>query len=226
VKADYTIAPGGTRIFELRGSAPESESGFLEVVPDDDVHPLAFARVQQHSGGMPVAETTVRAAVPDRAFGFESDGALDRGPGIAIANPSAVDVEVLVEPWSAYGTRNQPVYTLVVPGGGHVAVFLRDIRPPFPFSSAGRFFYRLTAPTDIVATGFRGRRNSHGETVVSAIPTVRASDPETTDVLFVPHFVNGGGYRTTWSFVPAGAGSAIDSTVEHFSPDGLAVGVP
>src|SRR5215831_10262111 len=111
--------------------------------------------------------------------------------------------------------------TTITPNG-QVARFLNE--PPFNGPSGlvfqGTFTFSSSVPIAVIA--LRGFTNERGEFLITALPVVDLDAPSPAGTIAIPHFANGGGWKTQIVLVnPSDRAQA--GTVQFFDPSGLAV---
>jgi len=111
--------------------------------------------------------------------------------------------------------------TTITPNG-QVARFLNE--PPFNGPSGlvfqGTFTFSSSVPIAVIA--LRGFTNERGEFLITALPVVDLDAPSPAGTIAIPHFANGGGWKTKIVLVnPSDRAQA--GTVQFFDPSGLAV---
>jgi hypothetical protein len=111
--------------------------------------------------------------------------------------------------------------TTITPNG-QVARFLNE--PPFNGPSGlvfqGTFTFSSSVPIAVIA--LRGFTNERGEFLITALPVVDLDAPSPAGTIAIPHFANGGGWKTKIVLVNPGD-RAQAGTVQFFDPSGLAV---
>ena len=109
----------------------------------------------------------------------------------------------------------------------HIATFIDEL---YPFLPNGAWFVRVsaTAPT-ISMVGIRGRNNERGDFLITTTPAVPEDTNPDTRPLYLPHFVNGGGYTTQFVVFAAtaeSAGTALFAATEYFNQEGKPIPLP
>jgi hypothetical protein len=144
--------------------------------------------------------------------------------GLAIANPNSQPATV-----SFYFVLHDDAdifahgSTTITPNG-QVAKFLNE--SPFNGPSGplvdfhGTFTFSSSVPIAVIA--LRGFTNERGEFLITTLPVVDLDAPSPAGTIAIPHFANGGGWKTKIVLVNPGD-RAQRGTVQFFDPSGLAV---
>ena len=139
--------------------------------------------------------------------------------GLAIANPNSQPATV-----SFYFVLHDDAdifargSTTIAPNG-QVAKFLNE--SPFNGPSGlvfhGTFTFSSSVPIAVIA--LRGSTNERGEFLITTLPVVDLDAPSPAGTIAIPHFANGGGWKTTIVLVNPGD-RAQRGTVQFFDPSG------
>ena len=79
---------------------------------------------------------------------------------------------------------------------------------------------RITSPTPVSVMGLRGRYNERGDFLMSTVPPSNEASPPATTSLYMPHFVDGGGYTTQFILFSGSANQSSSGTLRFFSQTG------
>jgi hypothetical protein len=134
--------------------------------------------------------------------------------GVAIANPGPGDAVINFNFTNAAGVDfGQGSFALAA--GAQRAAFLNEA--PFNGTGAiqGTLSFTSTVPVSVVA--LRGFTNERSEFLITTLPVVDLSAATNSDVGFLPHFADGGGWKTQVALVNP-TGNTITGTVQFFSP--------
>jgi hypothetical protein len=213
----YVVGIGGTvqRIVSAN-QIPVTTSGFSRSTPGSvtfstDGRPgtptIGYVRIQANAGsrlpsgnatfsfrprGILVSEAAVPASplISSGRIYAEVSGAANTG--VAIANPNSQSVTVSFFFTDANGDDFGSNVLTLLPGV-QLAAFLNE--SPFNGGSSlqGTWTFSSSALVSVVA--LRGMINERGEFLMTTLP-VAGLNMATAEVLTIPHFANGGGWRT------------------------------
>jgi hypothetical protein len=201
----YSIPPRSMYRFVTQGlSSVSTTSGSVRVNPDiqnpfTSSIPNAFAILSYRSNNITVSETSVFATPTGTAFRVYVESS---GPGsvngqilsgLAIANAAPDSNSIALELTNLSGTAVGGIQTFALPGKGEISKFLSEWFTNLPSDFRGILRITSTAPVGVV--DLRARYNSRSDFLVTTIPAVNESAPQTGAVVF-PHVVSGGGYNT------------------------------
>jgi hypothetical protein len=168
--------------------------------------------------GVLVSEATVPASplISSGRIYAEVDGPVNTG--VAAANPNTQPVSLSFFFTDENGT-NSPTGTVVIPAGGQIAAFLNE--NPFNGGGAirGTWTFNATALVSVIA--LRGLTNERSEFLMTTLP-VAELDSAGTDVLTIPHFADGGGWRTQVILVNS-TDAPMSGTAEFRAPNGSTI---
>jgi hypothetical protein len=145
--------------------------------------------------------------------------------GLAIANPNSQPATVsfyfvLHDDGDIFARGS----TTITPNG-QVSKFLNEspFNGPSPSGPLvawhGTFTFSSSVPIAVIA--LRGFTNERGEFLMTTLPVVDLSAPSPAGTIAIPHFANGGGWKTQIVLVNPGD-RALAGTVQFFDPSGLA----
>jgi hypothetical protein len=141
--------------------------------------------------------------------------------GVAMVNPNSTDAII-----SFYFTPgflfcdcpNPPIGTFRLPAHSQIARFVNEA--PFNVSfgpSIGSMTFSSSVPIGVIA--MRGYTNQRGEFLMTTLPVADLNEPASNDVVFLPHYADGGGWTTMVTMVnPTDA--AISGSVQFLGPGG------
>ena len=219
-------------------------SGALRLLPQLGVAPSAICIFSFVQNGIRVTEAGVPDVLPTSSFRLYTErGAFVNGrpltrSGLAIVNSGAMPVDVTIELTdengaasriTGLGPPNQTLSkrTLQIAPMSHVAMFEDEIFPGLP---EGARFMRVSSREPVISViGLRGRYNERGDFLITTTPAIPEDTNPDSRPLYIPHFVNGGGYTTQFILFGASAQSVATSlsvTTEYFNQTGAPIVVP
>ena len=113
---------------------------------------------------------------------------------------------------------------MTIPAQGHVGLFTNEIAG-LEAALGLQGVLRISAPTAISVLGLRGRYNERGDFLMSTVPPSNEASPAATTTLYIPHFVDGGGYTTEFILFSGSANQSSNGTVRFFSQTGQPLGL-
>ena len=133
--------------------------------------------------------------------------------GLAIANPSAAQVQVTMELTNLSGTAAGSSATIAIPPNGQVATFLNQIAGFDLLGSPFQGILRITtsSASGVTVSGLRGRYNEDGEFLIASTPPVDETAPQPQSEILFPHWAEGGGYTTQFILFNASSASSSGS---------------
>jgi len=226
-RTGYSIPPRTSTVVRTEGTAPTVQSGWVRVTPDGGTRtPSGLLIFSLRQNGVTVAQAGVPASPLSTAFRLfaESAGNMTAAQvgsmqtGIAIVNPSSAPVQVTFELANLSGASTGLIGRTTIPAQGHAGLFTNQI--PGLEASPGQGVLRITAPTAISVLGLRGRYNERGDFLMSTIPPSNEAEPAATTPLYMPHFVDGGGYTTQFILFSGSSNQSSNGTLRFFSQTG------
>jgi C-terminal processing protease CtpA/Prc len=226
----YSIPARTSQKLTTAGSAQSVQSGSVTITPAaaSNAAPVVSVVFSFRQNGVTVNMAGIQAmgsASAYRLYG-EASGDFDKGTagsietGVAITNRTSSAASVTVELFNLDGSPVGLSGNVVVPAGGQVSRFLRQVTGlaslPLPF----RGVIRVSSTTAISVAGLRGRYNERNDFLITAIPPVDESIPATDDDLLFPHFVQAGGYTTQFILFAGSAGQKSSGVLQFASQAG------
>ncbi len=225
----YSIGPRSAITLQP-SSRPELRVGWIRVTPDQDsATPAGISLFSFQANGITVTQAAVPSMKEGPAFQLYVEGSGDFlnaalgsvQSGFALSNPSDGNAALNLELFALDGTPTGSRVSLIVPGHGHLAMFLNQL--PLPQISPFRGFLRITG-SPVAVVGLRGRYNERGDFLITTTsPAAESPTPVLAESVF-PYFADGGGYTT--QFVLNAAGQAASGSVVFVSPSGEPLPVP
>jgi len=227
-RSGYSIPPRTSTVVRTAGTASAVQSGWVRVTPQGGTRtPSGLLIFSFRQNGVTVSQAGVPASPQSTAFRLfaESAGNMNAGQvgsmqtGIAIVNPSAAPVQVTFELANLSGASTGLIGRTTIPAQGHAGLFTNEI-PGLETALGLQGVLRITAPTAVSVMGLRGRYNERGDFLVSTIPPSDETGPAATTPLYMPHFVDGGGYTTQFILFSGSSNQASNGTLRFFSQTG------
>ncbi|MBZ5535622.1 MAG: hypothetical protein LAO31_06670 [Acidobacteriia bacterium] len=188
-------------------------------ITTDTLKPLGASAIFGFTqSGILTSEASISASSPMTAARLVVDFSLADGrySGVAVSNPSDGSLTLSVQLNDAEGSETAcPEQSL--PGKGHFAMFASQLCPDISDPFLGTL--TLTSSTPFVATTLLWGTNSHGEPLFNSLPVADPTLPPQGNVLFFPHFADGGGFTSELLLMNL-TPSAIAGTVSFFSDNG------
>ena len=98
--------------------------------------------------------------------------------------------------------------------GTQLAKFLNE--PPFNGGNSIQGTFSFTSSVPVSAVALRGFINERSEFLITTLPIANLSSAPATDVTYIPHFADGGGWKTQVVLVNPTA-TAVSGSVQFFS---------
>jgi IPT/TIG domain len=220
----YSLAPHAAQQLQSSGLGSVVLSGWVKVVPDTNAAPpSAFAIFSYRAGEIVISEAGV-SSQPTASAGrvyVEQSPSLTMTTaittGFAIANPGDTAVSVNLELMTLSGS-NAGRTAITIPARGRISKFLNEI-PGFDyFSFQGYVRVSTTAASGVAMVGLRAHYRENGEFLLAAVPAIPEGNSQGGE-LFIPYFVDGGGYTTQLFFLNEST-SAVPASMSFFLQSG------
>jgi subtilisin family serine protease len=221
----YAIPPGGAFVFQTDGSSPAARAGSIVLTPDANTSsPVGSGMISLTRGGIRVTESGVPAATPTTHARIYVDTSGGHDTGLALAVTGTTGSMIAVEAFQADGVTaaGDGVRVLRLGPHGHAAAFAGQLISGLPQGFTGVLdIYSPFLP--FVALTVRSVVNSRGDFLLTTFPVADLTQPAPAPVIF-PQIADGGGYRT--EFILLSAGAASSTTIAFYNQAGtpLAVG--
>ena len=216
----YSIPARGTFVFQTSGATPGGTIGWIRLTPAQGIAPIAAGVFSFSQGGILTTESGVPSATPTTRARVYVDQSQNHGTGIAIANPGAQPINVLIRAFQRNGATpagNGPA-TFTLQPGGHKAQFAGELIQGLPAGFTG--VMELSSDSAFVALTLRSLVNSRGDSLLTAFPIADLNRTAPTPIAF-PQVADGDGYATQFIFIN-GSGSpgsiAIDLLADDRAP--------
>jgi len=208
----YSIAPGGTSLFQTDSQPSTVQAGSARLTPDfGSTLPVAAGVFNYTENGVLVSETGIASATPTTHARIFVDMSGSHDSGLAIAAINSVPIAIAMQAYQRDGVTpaGDQSANLGLPGNGHQAFFLWQWIPGLPADFQG--VLDLSAATPFAALTLRFLDNERGDFLLTTFPVADMTRAAPSPLIF-PHLAAGGGYRTEFIFLSAGgAGEAVMS---------------
>lgn len=202
------ITLNGAGVTSTAGNPNTLKAGYATVSVNTGSTPYATAVFSSSSNNIVVSEAAVPASPPTtlaRIFIDYRSGAFSTNTGVALVNPGATAASVTYTLRSTAGSVLSTGHGSIA-AGAHVAKFinqLKDVAPDFAISDSfqtqnkfGSLDIVSNQPLSIAA--LRLTANQRGDSLLTTTPTADLTRPLDQATRYFPHFVDGGGYTTTF----------------------------
>jgi hypothetical protein len=217
---DYEIAPRSATTLVLPPENAETiRSAQVRVIPDPNTSaPDGVLIFSFEANGVTVTTAGVPFAGPSAELRTYVDSTAG-GTGLALANADSMPVSLSIRIADSNGTIYPASAAILLPAATQRTFFLRQL-PEFeslPASFEGVLIVTSDRPV-VAMTALRGTYNVRGDFLISTLPVIDVPAPAET-TLFVPHFAQGGGYRTRF-LVFKGTASDVSGSLTVFDQNG------
>ncbi len=235
------VFAGGASTTSTLGSAGSVQAGDALVNLNSGTAPFGTAVFSVTQNGVVVAEAGVPASPPTtgaRIFidlqagaspksGRVKAAAITINTGFAIVNRGGATANVTFTLREISGQPTAIGHALL-PADAHIAKFINqllDIAPDFvlpPTLLTGHQFATLEIRSDQLLSilALRLTTNQRGETLITSTPIADLTKPPSTDPVFFPQFVDGGGYQTDFYLLNTSSVVA-NGTIKVLGNDGF-----
>ncbi len=189
----FTVANRGGTSSTTIGAGASITVGYGRIQPNaDSTTPSGLAIFGFTQSGVLVSEAAVPAAPLVQSARFYAEIAGSVNTGVAIANPNSQAATVSFYFTNSTGS-NVNSGTATIPANGQIAKFLDQS----PFSMSGSFqgTFTLTSSVPVSLVALRGFTNERSEFLITTLP-VTTVDSQIATPLILPHFADGGGWKT------------------------------
>ncbi|MBZ5537484.1 MAG: VCBS repeat-containing protein [Acidobacteriia bacterium] len=235
------VLPGGSNTTSTLGSEGPVQAGDAIVNLTTGAAPFGTAVFSVTQNGVVVAEAGVPASPPTTAARIFIDlqtgataksgrleaTAITINTGFAIVNRGGATANVIFTLREINGQPTAIGHGLI-PAGAHIAKFINqllDIAPDFVLPSTmltGHQFATLEIRSDqpLSVLALRLTTNQRGETLITSTPIADLTKPPSTDPVFFPQFVDGGGYQSEF-FLLNTSTVVANGTIKILGNDGV-----
>jgi CotH kinase protein len=216
----YSIAARSYYRLQTPGTSSSIQAGQVRIVPASNGNaPVAFAIFSLRKDDVTVSEASVSALAGSTAYRLYVENSDAIQTGITIANPSASPATVMLDATTLSGASAGLTGTLTIPGNGQVAQFLAEIPG---FENIGQFqgVLRISAASNIVAAGLRGRVNERGDFLIATLPSTDENAAAVRRQLAFPHYVEGAGYTAQFILFSGSKNSSPNGVIKLFDQSG------
>lgn len=218
----YSIPSLGFFRLMTDGSPLTINTGSVQVIPDPGgatpagsvIFSLSQGGILNTESGVPMATLTNHA----RVYVDLSNG---HNTGLAMAAPGNSSVNATLVAFQADGvTQRGSIGNVNLNASGHDAKFADQFISGLPSGFTG--VLDISSPTPFAAVTLRSLINSRGEFLITTFPIADFNQAAPTPIVF-PQIADGGGYRTRFILVSAGAGTNL--TLNFYGDDGSGISV-
>jgi hypothetical protein len=191
--ATFSISESGAVSSRTGGQSPTVSTGYATIVNSGTgTSPFGLAIFGLRQNGILVSEAGVPAspAIRSGRIYAEVDGPVNTG--LAIANPND-DIATIHFFFTAADGDFGSGSVDVLPHQ-HIAAFLSESPFNAPASLHGTFTFDSSLP--VAVTALRGLMNERSEFLMTTLPVVDLTAPPLPNTFQLPHFADGGGWRT------------------------------
>ena len=221
----YAIAARSSTTVRRSSTDTAIRVGSIHVTPDSSrPAPVGLSIFSYSTGGVTVTETGVPTLAPASAVNIYAETSASLRSAFAFANATSQPVAINFDVISSDGRPTGTSGTLALPANGQRALFLNELPGTQALPADFSGLLRITSPdgTAFSAIGLRSRVNERGEFLLSTtIPDGNSTD--SLAGLYVPHFVQGGGYTTEFILIGRGGSPAATGTIRFYSQSGEAM---
>jgi C-terminal processing protease CtpA/Prc len=225
----YSLPARMSQKLTTAGSAQAVQSGSVTMTPSaSNALPVVSVVFSLRQSGVTVNLAGIQATGAANAYRLygEAAGNFDAGTAgsietaVAITNRSTSAASITVELFNLDGTPVGLSGNLVVPAGGQVSRFLRQIPGLASLTLPYRGVIRVSSSSAVSVAGLRGRYNERNDFLITAITPVDESIAATEDDLLFPHFVQAGGYTTQFILFSGAVGQQSSGVLRFASQAG------
>jgi hypothetical protein len=225
----YSIPARSSQKLQTNGTGAFTTTGSVTVVPaSTNAAPSGVGIFSFKNDGITVSAAGVPAVPIAQAFRLYAEAAgrfSDEAPGsiqtgIAVANRSSTLATVTLELFKLDGSSAGQTGTMVVPGGGHAAMFLNQISGFVSLQTPFQGVLRVSSAASISVAGLRSRYNERGDFLITTTPSVNEASLSSTAPLYFSHLADGGGYTTQFILFSGQAGQSSSGSLQLFTQSG------
>jgi C-terminal processing protease CtpA/Prc len=220
----YSMQPGGAFRAQTAGSSQNMAVGWVQVIPDPGTPSPSGAGVFSLSkDGILVTESGIPAASATTHARIYVDHSMNRGTGLAIANPANAETHVTYAAYDKDGSTpaGEAASPLSLPAHGHASLFVSQLIAGLPDEFTG--ILDISSSQPFAALTMQALTNSRGDFLLTTFPIADATLPAPAPLVF-PQVADGGGYVTR--FVLLAVGDPSNVNLVFYDDDGkpLAIG--
>jgi hypothetical protein len=223
----YSIAARSGALIRRTLDDPAIRVGSIHLTPSAGQQaPVGLSIFSFTASGITVTQTGVPAMTPASALNIYSETSATLRSGFAFANASSTPAVINYDVVSGDGNPTGMSGSLNLPANGQKSLFLTELPGSQGLPADFKGTLRITASGPISAIGLRGRINERPEFLVSTtMPYSNLTGSETE--LYIPHFVQGGGYSTEFILMGSDArATAVTGAIEFYSQQGGLLSLP
>jgi hypothetical protein len=210
--APLTYAFSAAKSWTSTDTSDQPRVGFGRIRSSSSVTPSGVTIIGFHQNGTLVTEAGIPASLPIRAGRayVEFNGQVNTG--LAICNSNNQDAVVSFYFTDSAG-NNFGSNTLTVTANHQIVAFVNQ--SPFNGTAVTQATLTFTSNVPVSIAALRTLLNERNDFIVSALPIVDLQGQNSTDAVVVPHFANGGGWRSQIVLVNPGD-APLSGNVQFF----------
>ena len=200
----FSIPNRGAAVYSTSGANTGLTVGYAAVQPNTgSTTATGYLVFSFRKNGVLVSEASVPEVRPITSGLIYVSYFAAVNTGVAMVNPNSTDavVSFYFTPGSQFcDCPNPPIGTFTLPAHSQIARFVNEA--PFDVSfapSIGSMTFSSSAPIGVIA--LRGYTNQRGEFLMTTLPVTDLTEPASNDVVFFPHYADGGGWTTEVTLV-------------------------
>jgi hypothetical protein len=241
VSSNVSIPTGGAMSELTTASSKNVQTGYARVSLDSGVTPYATAVLSLTQNGTVVSETAVPASPPTQAaqvfveYRTVNDpvsGSISVNTGIALVNEGSDTAHLTCRLFDASGNL-LAVGNGTLPSNSHYSAFISELSQWMPdFVLPGTFqttiqYGSLQIQSDqaFSVLALRLTNNQRGETLLTSTPNADLSKPASSNPLFMPRLVDGGGWKTAFYLMNTSSTGIETGTIQLFDQNGVPLNV-
>ncbi|MDD5542292.1 MAG: FG-GAP-like repeat-containing protein [Acidobacteriia bacterium] len=218
----YLVKANGFFLLQTDGSPGSIHVGWVQLLPDGGtITPAGAGLFSYKTGGVLVTESGVPAVIPTTHALIYVDLSNGHDTGLAIGNPSAGPITLLLKAFQSNGSTQVGATTspAAINVNGHTAEFVEQLVSGLPAGFTGVLDISCTSP--FVALTLRALTNSRGDSLLTTFPI--ADFLQSAPALVFPQIADGGGFKT--QFILLDTGGASNPTLNFFGDNGTPIAV-
>jgi hypothetical protein len=213
----YSIANLGGMSVTTDGAGANTIVGFAIVQPDTgNTTPSGVAIFGYKPNDVLVSEAAVPASPLLQNARIYAEIAGSVNTGLAIANPNSSAASITFYFTDSAGNDSHSG-TITIPANSHIAKFLDD--PAFNSVTSFQGTFTLSSNIPVAVIALRGFTNQRSEFLMSTLPVSDLSATVANTPTVLPHFADGGGWRTQVILVNP-TDSSMTGNISFFTSSG------
>jgi photosystem II stability/assembly factor-like uncharacterized protein len=214
----YSIPSGGAFRLQTDGSPPNTNAGWVKLIPDMfSPTPIGSGVFSYSPGSILLSESGIpstNAATHARVY-LDLSG--NHNVGLAIANIGTVASSIAIAAYQTDGTTSAGTSQgpLTLAAGGHDAKFADQLISGLPVGFKG--VLDISSTTPFAALTLRSLTNERNEFLMTTLPVADLNQAAPSPIVF-PQIADGGGYVT--QFILISSGQAASTTLSYYDENG------